>query len=219
MFPVARILLDRAATLCGAMAREKWVCGSERGARPPFFFQKPTDAIPELAPDPRKRIDHPYPTGLTRIPLRRSSWSRRSARVDRDVRFGAARSEPGLSLQTVGGLDMTRGATCSGGWATRKKGPGEIGKSFDRSAVLGPLQPAPKGPGISRHPSAIWLPRSTGRVEARNANIDQIESGTSGPSRGKQTLSKAFGSPPWLATLSKWARPRKWGPVVKGGGT
>src|SRR5204863_6748725 len=55
MFPVRRIYCIGRNYV--AHAREM---GSDPNREPPFFFQKPTDAI-QLAP-PGETIDHPYPT-------------------------------------------------------------------------------------------------------------------------------------------------------------
>jgi 2-keto-4-pentenoate hydratase/2-oxohepta-3-ene-1,7-dioic acid hydratase in catechol pathway len=114
-----------------AHAREM---GSDPTREPPFFFQKPTDAIQFVAPGTVG--DHPYPSltknyhyevelvcalksGGTNIPIDKAL----------DHVFGYAV-----------GLDMTR-RDLQRALGDEKK-PWEIGKSFDQSAPIGPLHRA-----------------------------------------------------------------------------
>jgi fumarylpyruvate hydrolase len=116
-----------------AHAREM---GSDPTREPPFFFQKPTDAV-QLAP-PGETIDHPYPT-LTKNYHYEVELVAALARGGRDV--SPERALDLVYAYTVG-LDMTR-RDLQRAMGDEKK-PWEIGKSFDRSAVLGPIHPATK---------------------------------------------------------------------------
>ena len=116
-----------------AHAREM---GSDPTREPPFFFQKPTDAIQNVAIG--AVADHPYPT-LTK-------------NYHYEVELVAALKSGGSNISTekaldhvygyAVGLDMTR-RDLQRAMGDEKK-PWEIGKSFDRSAVLGPIHPAAK---------------------------------------------------------------------------
>ncbi len=121
--------------------------GSDPTREPPFFFQKPTDAI-QVVP-PGTVADHPYPS-LTK-------------NYHYEVELVAALSSGGRNipidqaLQRVFGyavgLDMTR-RDLQRGMGDQKK-PWEIGKSFDHSAPIGPIhRVAQTGHYTS---GAIWL--------------------------------------------------------------
>ena len=130
-FPVRRIYCI--GRNYAAHAREM---GSDPNREPPFFFQKPTDAIQNVAIG--AVADHPYPT-LTKnyhyevelVAALKSGG--RNIPMDRalDHVFGYAV-----------GLDMTR-RDLQRAMGDEKK-PWEIGKSFDRSAPLGPIHPVEK---------------------------------------------------------------------------
>src|SRR5882757_5523161 len=110
--------------------------GSDPSREPPFFFQKPTDAIQNVAPG--QVADHPYPT-LTK-------------NYHYEVELVAALKSGGTNIPVeqaldhvygyAVGLDMTR-RDLQRAMGDEKK-PWEIGKSFDHAAVLGPLHPASK---------------------------------------------------------------------------
>ncbi|HEX7920424.1 MAG TPA: fumarylacetoacetate hydrolase family protein [Bradyrhizobium sp.] len=110
--------------------------GSDPTREPPFFFQKPTDAIQNVAIG--TVADHPYPS-LTR-------------NYHHEVELVAALKSGGTNIPAdkaldhvygyALGLDMTR-RDLQNGMAAEKK-PWEIGKSFDHAAVLGPIHPADK---------------------------------------------------------------------------
>ncbi|TWC06803.1 2-keto-4-pentenoate hydratase/2-oxohepta-3-ene-1,7-dioic acid hydratase in catechol pathway [Bradyrhizobium macuxiense] len=110
--------------------------GSDPTREPPFFFQKPTDAIQNVAVG--TVADHPYPS-LTKnyhhevelVAALKSGGSNIPADKALDHVYGYAL-----------GLDMTR-RDLQNGMAAEKK-PWEIGKSFDHAAVLGPIHPADK---------------------------------------------------------------------------
>jgi fumarylpyruvate hydrolase len=142
-----------------AHAREM---GSDPAREPPFFFQKPTDAI-QVAP-PGTTIDHPYP------PVTRN--------YHHEIELVAALGSGGRdipadhALQHVfgyaAGLDMTR-RDLQRAMGEQKK-PWEIGKSFDHSAVITHIFPAEKTGHIAQGP--IWL-KVNGQVK-QDANLDMM---------------------------------------------
>ena len=156
-FPVRRIYCI--GRNYAAHAREM---GSDPTREPPFFFQKPTDAIQFAAP--AKVTDHPYPS-LTK-------------NYHYEVELVAALHSGGRSIpinkaldHVYGyalGLDMTR-RDLQRGMGDQKK-PWEIGKSFDHSAPIGPLHPASQIGHFSE--GAIWL--KVNGVVKQNANLNQM---------------------------------------------
>jgi 2-keto-4-pentenoate hydratase/2-oxohepta-3-ene-1,7-dioic acid hydratase in catechol pathway len=110
--------------------------GSDPNREPPFFFQKPTDAIQNVAIG--QVADHPYPS-LTK-------------NYHYEVELVAALKSGGMNIPAdqalqhvygyAVGLDMTR-RDLQRAMGDEKK-PWEIGKSFDRAAVIGPLHPVDK---------------------------------------------------------------------------
>ena len=127
--------------------------GSDPNREPPFFFQKPTDAIQNVAVG--EVADHPYPS-LTKnyhhevelVAALKSGGTNIPAEKALDHVYGYAL-----------GLDMTR-RDLQNGMAAEKK-PWEIGKSFDHAAVIGPIHPAEQDrPFRARAPSRS---RSTAR--------------------------------------------------------
>ena len=83
MFPVRRIYCI--GRNYAAHAREM---GSDPTREPPFFFQKPSDAIQFVAPG--TTADHPYPTADQELPLRdRAGRGARQGRAQRLARPGA----------------------------------------------------------------------------------------------------------------------------------
>lgn len=127
-FPVRRIYCI--GRNYAAHAREM---GSDPTREPPFFFQKPTDAIQFVAPN--KIVDHPYPT-LTK-------------NYHYEVELVAAIGKGGKNIPVEKalehvygyalGLDMTRRDLQR--FMGDQKKPWEIGKSFDYSAPIGPIFP------------------------------------------------------------------------------
>jgi fumarylpyruvate hydrolase len=125
LFPVRRIYC------CG---RNYAAHAIERGndpRDPPFFFQKPTDAIQNVPLG--VAADHPYPS-LTK-------------NYHHEVELVAVLKSGGVDIPTEKaldhvygyalGLDMTRRDLQDAMQAEKK--PWEIGKSFDHAAVLGPI--------------------------------------------------------------------------------
>ncbi len=127
-FPVRRIYCI--GRNYAAHAREM---GSDPTREPPFFFQKPTDAIQFVAPG--TVADHAYPT-LTR-------------NYHYEVELVAALKSGGRNISReralehvfgyAVGLDMTRRDLQR--FMGDQKKPWEIGKSFDSSAPIGPIHP------------------------------------------------------------------------------
>lgn len=142
-FPVRRIYCI--GRNYAAHAREM---GSDPTREPPFFFQKPTDAIQHVRPG--TVADHPYPT-LTKNYHYEVELVVALGKGGRDIPVERALDHVyGYTL----GLDMTR-RDLQRAMGDEKK-PWEIGKSFDRSAPIGEIHPVDK---IGGHFSdgAIWL--------------------------------------------------------------
>ena len=193
-FPVRRIYCI--GRNYAAHAREM---GSDPNREPPFFFQKPTDAI-QLAP-PGETIDHPYPT-LTKNYHYEVELVAALAMGGRDIPVDRALD---LVYGYTVGLDMTR-RDLQRAMGDEKK-PWEIGKSFDRSAVLGPLQPAAKVGHFTQ--GAIWL-KVNGQTK-QNANLNQMIWNVA---EQIANLSRAFELMPGDVIYS--GTPENVGPVVKG---
>ncbi|MDB5649633.1 MAG: 5-carboxymethyl-2-hydroxymuconate isomerase [Hyphomicrobiales bacterium] len=131
VFPVRRIYCI--GRNYAAHSREM---GSDPTREPPFFFQKPTDAIQNVKIG--EVADHPYPS-LTK-------------NYHYEVELVAALKSGGrnIPIETAlehvygyaVGLDMTR-RDLQRAMGDEKK-PWEIGKSFDMSAPLGPIHPVDK---------------------------------------------------------------------------
>src|SRR6202166_1144769 len=116
--------------------------GSDPSREPPFFFQKPTDAIQYVAPG--TVVDHPYPS-LTKN-------YHHEVELVAALKSGGTNIAPEKALDHVYGyalgLDMTR-RDLQNGMAAEKK-PWEIGKSFDHGAVIGPIHPVAKSGHFSK---------------------------------------------------------------------
>src|SRR5882724_5415159 len=157
VFPVRRIYCI--GLNYAAHSREM---GSDPNREPPFFFQKPTDAIQNVAIGTVG--DHPYPS-LTKnyhyevelVAALKSGGTNIPADKALDHVYGYAL-----------GLDMTR-RDLQRAMGDEKK-PWEIGKSFDRSAVLGPIHPAAKTGHFTK--GAISLGERYGQAELRFAEHD-----------------------------------------------
>jgi 2-keto-4-pentenoate hydratase/2-oxohepta-3-ene-1,7-dioic acid hydratase in catechol pathway len=107
--------------------------GSDPKTEPPFFFQKPSDAVQFVAPG--TTADHPYPT-LTENYQHEIELVVFLKSGGRDIPVEQALDHVyGYSI----GLDMTRRDLQRAMGAQKK--PWEIGKSFDHSAPMGPVHP------------------------------------------------------------------------------
>src|SRR5258708_1548051 len=127
-----------------AHAREM---GSDPTREPPFFFQKPTDAI-QLVPE-SATIDHPYPTVTKNYHY--------------EVELVAALGKRGKDIPAASALDYVYGYAVGLDMTRRdlqrqmgdEKKPWEVGKSFDHAAVVSHLHPASKVGHFTK--GAIWL--------------------------------------------------------------
>jgi fumarylpyruvate hydrolase len=194
MFPVRRIYCI--GRNYAAHAREM---GSDPTREPPFFFQKPTDAIQYVPVG--SVTDHPYPS-LTK-------------NYHYEVELVAALKSGGTNISIEKalehvygyalGLDMTR-RDLQRALGDEKK-PWEIGKSFDRSAPIGPIHPVDK---IGHFPSgAISL--AVNGVVKQKANLSfMIWSVAEQISRLSQAFELKAGDIIYSGT------PENVGPVVRG---
>ncbi len=128
VFPIRRIYCI--GRNYAAHAREM---GSDPTREPPFFFQKPTDAIQYIPAG--KVTDHPYPS-LTKNYHYEVELVAVLSAGGRDIPINKALD---LVYGYALGLDMTR-RDLQRGMGDQKK-PWEIGKSFDMSAPIGPIHP------------------------------------------------------------------------------
>ena len=136
--------------------------GSNPDREPPFFFQKPTDAIQNVTPG--VVADHPYPT-LTRNYHYEVELVAAIGRGGRNIPVASALEHVwGYTL----GLDMTR-RDLQRAMGDEKK-PWEIGKSFDHSAPIGPLFPVAQVGHFQE--GGIWL-KVNGQTK-QNANLRQM---------------------------------------------
>ena len=156
-FPVRRIYCI--GRNYAAHAREM---GSDPTREPPFFFQKPTDAIQFVAPN--KIVDHPYPT-LTKN-------YHYEVELVAALKIGGKNISPQNALDHVYGyalgLDMTRRDLQR--FMGDQKKPWEIGKSFDHSAPIGPIFPVAQVGHFTK--GSISL--SVNGVVKQKANLDQM---------------------------------------------
>ena len=157
MFPVRRIYC------IGRNYREHSIeMGSNPDREPPFFFQKPTDAIQNVAVGTMP--DHPYPP-LTKNYHYEAELVAAIGKAGRNIPVSSALDHVwGYTL----GLDMTR-RDLQRAMGDEKK-PWEIGKSFDRSAPIGPLHKVAQSGHFTK--GAIWL-KVNGQLK-QNANLDQM---------------------------------------------
>ena len=157
VFPVRRIYCI--GRNYAAHAREM---GSDPTREPPFFFQKPTDAIQFVAPG--QVADHSYPP-LTKNYHYEAELVALLGQGGRNVPVERALD---LVYGYTLGLDMTR-RDLQRGMGEQKK-PWEIGKSFDRSAPIGPVH---RVADIGHFSSGeIWL-QVNGQTK-QQANLNQM---------------------------------------------
>jgi 2-keto-4-pentenoate hydratase/2-oxohepta-3-ene-1,7-dioic acid hydratase in catechol pathway len=157
VFPVRRIYCIGRNYAAHAIER-----GSDPTREPPFFFQKPTDAIQNVAVG--TVADHSYPS-LTK-------------NYHHEVELVAALKSGGTNIPAERaldhvygyalGLDMTR-RDLQNGMSAEKK-PWEIGKSFDHAAVIGPIHPVAKTGHFAK--GAISL--SVNGTVRQDSNLDKM---------------------------------------------
>ena len=194
VFPVRRIYCI--GRNYAAHAREM---GSDPTREPPFFFQKPTDAIQFV---PVGTVgDHRYPS-LTK-------------NYHYEVELVCALKSGGMNIPQetalehvfgyAVGLDMTR-RDLQRGMGDQKK-PWEIGKSFDQSAPIGPIHPVSMVGHFTK--SAISL--AVNDVVKQNATLEHmIWSVAEQISRLSEAFERKAGDIIYSGT------PENVGPVVKG---
>lgn len=194
LFPVRRIYCI--GRNYAAHAREM---GSDPTREPPFFFQKPTDAVQNVGIG--EVADHPYPT-LTQ-------------NYHYEVELVAALKSGGRDIPAdkalehvygyAVGLDMTRSDLQRAAGAEKK--PWEIGKSFDRSAPIGPIHPVARTGHFTR--GAISL--SVNGAVRQNADLSFMIWSVA---EQIAQLSRAFELMPGDIIYS--GTPENVGPVVRG---
>ena len=157
VFPVRRIYCI--GRNYAAHAREM---GSDPTREPPFFFQKPTDAIQFVAQG--QTVDHPYPP-LTKNYHYEIELVAALKSGGRDISIDdALKHVYGYAL----GLDMTR-RDLQRAMGDEKK-PWEIGKSFDKSAPIGPIHRV----GTVEHFKAGRIQLLVNGVVKQNADLNQM---------------------------------------------
>jgi 2-keto-4-pentenoate hydratase/2-oxohepta-3-ene-1,7-dioic acid hydratase in catechol pathway len=194
VFPVRRIYCI--GRNYAAHAREM---GSDPTREPPFFFQKPADAI-QFVP-PGVTVDHPYPT-LTKNYHYEIELVAALHKGGRDVPIDKALD---LVFGYAAGLDMTR-RDLQRAMGDQKK-PWEIGKSFDRSAPIGPIHRVADIGHIGTGPISLAV---NGTVK-QNANLNQMIWNVA---EQIAQLSQAFELMPGDIIYS--GTPENVGPVVRG---
>lgn len=136
--------------------------GSDPTREPPFFFQKPSDAI-QFVP-PNKIVDHAYPS-LTKN-------YHYEVELVAALKMGGKNITPEKALDHVFGyalgLDMTRRDLQR--FMGDQKKPWEIGKSFDHSAPIGPIFPVSK---IGHQKNASIALYVNGEIKQK-ANLNQM---------------------------------------------
>jgi 2-keto-4-pentenoate hydratase/2-oxohepta-3-ene-1,7-dioic acid hydratase in catechol pathway len=157
MFPIRRIYCI--GRNYAAHAREM---GSDPTREPPFFFQKPTDAIQYV---PAGTVaNHAYPT-LTKNYHYEAELVALLGKGGRDIPMNKALD---LVYGYTLGLDMTR-RDLQRGMGDQKK-PWEIGKSFDQSAPIGAVHKVAQTGHFAK--GDIWL-KVNGQVKQK-ADLSQM---------------------------------------------
>lgn len=173
--------------------------GSNPDREPPFFFQKPTDAIQVVTPG--SVPNHPYPP-LTKNYHYEAELVAALGKGGRNIPIATALEHVwGYSL----GLDMTRRDLQRA--AGDEKKPWEIGKSFDRSAPIGPIHKVAQTGHFTK--GAIWL--KVNGTTKQNANLNQMIWSVA---EQISKLSEAFELFPGDIIYS--GTPENVGPVVRG---
>jgi 2-keto-4-pentenoate hydratase/2-oxohepta-3-ene-1,7-dioic acid hydratase in catechol pathway len=194
VFPVRRIYCIGRNYAAHARAM-----GSDPDREPPFFFQKPTDAIQNV---PIGTVaDHPYPS-LTKNYHHEIELVAVLNKGGRDIPSGKALEH--VYGYTIG-LDMTRRDLQQ--FMGNQKKPWEIGKSFDHAAPMGPIHPVAKFGHFSK--GAITL--KVNGVMRQNTDLDQMIWSVA---EQIAQLSAAFEMRPGDVIYS--GTPDGVGPVVKG---
>lgn len=194
LFPVRRIYCI--GRNYAAHAREM---GSDPTREPPFFFQKPSDAVQVVMPG--EMADHPYPS-LTK-------------NYHYEVELVAALGTGGRNIPAERALDCVYGYAVGLDMTRRDlqsemkdgKKPWDIGKGFDNGAPIGPIHPVAK----SGHFKAGEISLSVNGVVKQKANLsDMIWSVAEQISRLSQLFELKAGD------LIMSGTPENVGPVIVG---
>ena len=194
MFPVRRIYCI--GRNYAAHSREM---GSDPTREPPFFFQKPTDAIQFVAAGTTP--NHAYP------PLTKN--------YHYEAELVAALNKGGRNIPVEKALELVYGYTLGLDMTRRdlqramgdEKKPWEIGKSFDQSAPIGAIHKVAQTGHFTQ--GAIWL-KVNGQIK-QNANLNQMLWSVA---EQISKLSQAFELFPGDIIYS--GTPENVGPVVRG---
>jgi len=173
--------------------------GSDPTREPPFFFQKPSDAVQFVSPG--TTADHPYP------PLTKN--------YHYELELVAALQAGGKNVPVERALDLVYGYAVGLDMTRRdlqramgdEKKPWEIGKSFDRSAPIGPIHRVAQ---IGHFTAGEITLRVNGAVK-QNANLNQMIWNVA---EQISKLSQAFELMPGDIIFS--GTPENVGPVVPG---
>jgi len=194
VFPVRRIYCI--GRNYAAHSREM---GSDPTREPPFFFQKPSDAVQFVSPG--TTADHPYPA-LTK-------------NYHYELELVAALQGGGKNVPVERALDLVYGYAVGLDMTRRdlqramgdEKKPWEIGKSFDRSAPIGPIHRISQ---VGHFTAGEITLRVNGAVK-QNANLNQMIWNVA---EQISKLSQAFELMPGDIIFS--GTPENVGPVVPG---
>jgi 2-keto-4-pentenoate hydratase/2-oxohepta-3-ene-1,7-dioic acid hydratase in catechol pathway len=173
--------------------------GSDPNREPPFFFQKPTDAI-QLVPM-GATIDHPYPP-ITKNYHYEVELVACLGKGGRNVTRDQARD---MVYGYAVGLDMTR-RDLQRAMGEEKK-PWEVGKSFDHSAVVSHIHPAAKMGYMDK--GAIWL-----KVNGATKQASSLDKMIWDVAEQIENLSKFYEL--YAGDIIYCGTPENVGPVVKG---
>ena len=194
LFPVRRIYCI--GRNYAAHAREM---GSDPTREPPFFFQKPTDAVQVVFPGPA--VDHPYP------PL--TSNYHYEVELVAVLKSGGKNIPAAKALDHVYGyavgLDMTRRDLQIG--MREQKKPWSLGKGFDHGAPIGPILPAAR----IGHPSKGSISLEVNGVERQKSDLSNM---TWSVAEQIEKLSEAFELK--AGDIIMTGTPENVGPVVPG---
>jgi 2-keto-4-pentenoate hydratase/2-oxohepta-3-ene-1,7-dioic acid hydratase in catechol pathway len=179
-----------------AHAREM---GSDPTREPPFFFQKPTDAIQLVAEG--ATVDHPYPP-VTRNYHYEVELVAALGKGGRNVAVDKALD---LVFGYAVGLDMTR-RDLQRAMGDQKK-PWEVGKSFDKSAVISHLHQASTTGHFTK--GAIWL-KVNGQVK-QSADLNMMTWNVAEQIANLSTFYELF-----PGDIIYCGTPENVGPVVRG---
>jgi fumarylpyruvate hydrolase len=194
VFPVRRIYCI--GRNYAAHAREM---GSDPTREPPFFFQKPRDAIQVAMPG--ETADHPYPS-LTK-------------NYHYEVELVAALSKGGRNIPVEKALDCVHGYAVGLDMTRRDlqsemkdgKKPWDIGKGFDNGAPIGPIHPVTKTGHFDRGEISLWV---NGTVKQKADLSDMIWSVAEQIARLSQLFELKAGD------LIMSGTPENVGPVIVG---